>query len=261
MRRYWRIYRTFLRSSLARELEFRANFIAKLLHASVWTFFFLVSIKIIFHNTPTIGGWNEGAAITLTGAISILDAITRGLFFSLIEIPEQVRKGTLDFVVTKPVDTQFWVSTRRFNFDQIGVVIAGIIMVAYGTFSSGMHVTPLGLMAFVILLLAGSITYYAFNLMLMTTGIWLVRVDNLWVLSDSIVQVARYPADIYNSVVQRVFVFWIPLSFLATVPVRQLKDGFDPWMLALGLAWSVGFFTLSRLFWNFALRSYGSASS
>ena len=42
MGRYWKIYRTFFTSSLARELEFRANFFAKVLQNGVWIFFFLM---------------------------------------------------------------------------------------------------------------------------------------------------------------------------------------------------------------------------
>ena len=97
--------------------------------------------------------------------------------------------------------------------------------------------------------------------MLMTTGIWLVRVDNLWVLGDTVMQVARYPLDIYSSGLQRILTFIVPLAFLATIPARQLKDGFDPLMLALGVCWALGFLIISRLFWNFALSHYGSASS
>ena len=103
--------------------------------------------------------------------------------------------------------------------------------------------------------------YYSFNLALMTLGVWLVRVDNLWVLGESIMQIARYPVDIYQGILKRLFVYAVPLAFLATMPARQLVLGFDGAMLMLGIAWAAVFLILSRVFWRFAMRHYTSASS
>lgn len=261
MGRYWRIYSAFLKSSFARDLEFRVNFLAKIAHNLIWTLFFVVILLVIYAKTPMLAGWSQGASYVLAGTIFILDAFTRGLFFSLTEIPESVRKGTLDFVVTKPVDSQFWVSTRRFNFEQLGVLLGGLAMIVVGIGMAELPVTALGLLSYIALTICAILIFYAFNLAMMTLGIWLVRVDNLWVLADSIVQVARYPIDIFGFGVQRFLLFVIPLGFLATIPARQLKDGFDPAMLGLGLLWTAVLMIGARQFWKFALRSYGSASS
>ena len=95
----------------------------------------------------------------------------------------------------------------------------------------------------------------------MTLGIWLVRVDNLWVLGESVMQVSRYPLDIYSGGLQRVFTFVLPLAFLATMPARQLVLEPDVRMVALGVVWAATSFLGARIFWNFALKHYASASS
>jgi len=259
--RYWRIYRTFFVSSLARELEFRANFFAKIAQNVVWIGFFLLIVLVIYRNTDSVAGWNRGDAFVLAATCFVMNAIVSALFMSLQEIPEQVRRGTLDFVITKPVDTQFWVSTRKFNFDQIGTLFAGIAMVWIGVSTSGVHPGAAQWFAYVVLLLAATLLFYAFNMALMTLGIWLVRVDNLWVLGETVMQVARYPLDIYSTGLQRMFTYFVPLAFLATVPSSQLVKGYNAGMLGLGVAWSLAALLFSRWFWNFALRHYSSASS
>ncbi|HRI43734.1 MAG TPA: ABC-2 family transporter protein [Fimbriimonadaceae bacterium] len=261
MGRYWRIYRTFFVSSLARELEFRANFFAKIAQNVVWIGFFLLIVLVIYRNTDSVAGWNRGDAFVLAATCFVMNAIVSALFMSLQEIPEQVRRGTLDFVITKPVDTQFWVSTRKFNFDQIGTLFAGIAMVWIGVSTSGVHPGAAQWFAYVVLLLAATLLFYAFNMALMTLGIWLVRVDNLWVLGETVMQVARYPLDIYSTGLQRMFTYFVPLAFLATVPSSQLVKGYNAGMLGLGVAWSLAALLFSRWFWNFALRHYSSASS
>ncbi len=261
MSRYWRIYRTFFVSSFARELEFRANFFAKVLQNLVWIGFFILILLVIYRNTDSVAGWSRNDAFILAATCFLMNAFSTGLFFSLVEVPEQVRLGTLDFVITKPIDSQFWVSTRRFNFNEIGVLTAGLVMIVYGIYQGGFSPALAQWAAYAVLLLSSLAIFYAFNLSLMTLGIWLVRVDNLWVLGESILQIARYPMDIYQGVLQRMFVFVVPLAFLATMPAKQLIRGFDGPMVLLGVAWAAVFLVLSRLFWRFALRHYTSASS
>jgi ABC-2 type transport system permease protein len=259
--RYWKIYRTFFVTSFRRELEFRANFFAKIFQNLMWTFFFVMILLVVYRNTDSVAGWSRGEAFILASTLFLMEALTTAFFPSLQEIPTQVRMGTLDFVVSKPVDSQFWISTRRFNFDQIGTLLAGFAMLAIGISSTNLHPGPLAWAAFGLLALSSVVIYYSFLLALMTSGIWLVRVDNLWVLGESVKQVARFPLDIYSLGLQRILTFVVPMAFLATVPARQLVNGFDPIMLAVGLAWGLTAFWLSRRFWRFAMRHYGSASS
>lgn len=261
MRRYWQIYRTFFSTSLARELEFRANFFAKILQNAIWIFFFLMILLVIYRNADSVAGWSRGDAFILAATVFMMNSIFTAFFFSLNEIPQHVRQGTLDFIITKPVDTQFWISIRKFEFGQIGTFIAGTIMVVVGVLSAHLHPGFLQWFAYVTLVIASLLIFYSFNLILMTTGIWLVRVDNLWVLGETLTQIARFPIDIYSVGLRRVFVYFVPLAFIATIPSSQLKNGFDPKMLALGIVWAAAFFVIARWFWRFALTHYTSASS
>jgi len=261
MARYWRIYRTFFTSSLARELEFRANFLAKIAQNCLWIGFFLLIILVIFRNTNSIAGWSRGDTFILAATCFLMNAIVQAFFMSLMEIPEQVRRGTLDFVITKPVDTQFWVSLRRFNFDQVGTLLAGAVLIVIGVIQSLLTPSPLQWVAYLLLTLFATTLFYSFNLALMTLGIWLVRVDNLWVLGETIMQVARYPIDIFSAGLQRVLTFILPLAFLATIPARQLTRAIEWPMVAVGGMYAIGTFILARFFWRFALKHYGSASS
>lgn len=261
MGRYWRVYRAFFGSSLAREMEFRVNFFANVLVSAFWAVFALLILLVIFRNTNRIAGWSRGDALVLAGTVFLVDGIAGVFVRYVMEIPSQVRLGTLDFVVTKPIDAQFWVSLRRVNFGSLGMLLAGFAMLAAGLIERGASPGPLQWVGYLGLLLAALAVYYSFNLALMTTGIWLVRVENLWVLTETVLQVARYPIDIYGAGLVRFFTYAVPLAFLATIPSRQLVSGFDPGMVALGLAWAAAGLFLSRAFWRYALRHYTSASS
>jgi ABC-2 type transport system permease protein len=95
----------------------------------------------------------------------------------------------------------------------------------------------------------------------MTTSIWFVRVDNLWVLGHTVFEIARFPMDIFGTRMKLALTYCVPFAFLATVPARALLGDLPWYMVAIGVAWALLSFMLSRWFLTFALRSYSSASS
>jgi ABC-2 type transport system permease protein len=226
-----------------------------------WVFFFVMLLLVIYGNTESVAGWGRGEAFILSASCFLMTALHNGMFMSLHEIPEAVRKGTLDYVLTKPVDSQFWVSCRRFNFDRIGSLTVGIVMVGLGVAQSGLHPSPEQWLAYLLGVASSIAIFYGLNLMMMTLGVWLVRVDNLWVLSETLLDVARYPLDIFPLPVQRFFTYALPMAFLATIPARQLAMGLDAQMAGLAAVWGLVFLLAARAFWRFATRNYTSASS
>jgi ABC-2 type transport system permease protein len=258
MARYWRVYRAFVRSALIRELEFKANFFAKIGQNVVWIGFFVLLISVFFGKSNQLAGWNRGEALVLGATVFIMNSLTTALFPALNEISEMVRTGTLDFVITRPIDSQFWVSMRKFNFDQIGTLLAGLAMLAIGI---GRWPTLVSLSAYVLSVGISLALFYALSLVLMTTSVWFIRLDNLFVLTESVSNVARFPLGIYPTGLQRFLTYGIPFAFLGTIPTGQLMRHVDLILLGWGVGWAVVALVASRYFWQFALARYGSASS
>lgn len=261
MRRLWRVYRVFFTSSLAREMEFRANFFAKILQNAVWAGFFVLVLLAIYHNTPEVAGWNRGMAFLLTATVFLVSGLTGALTMGLMEIPSQVRMGTLDFVLARPIDQQFWVSLRRFNFDQFGTLGAGLLLVAVGLPQSGLSPSPGAWLAYALMVLGGAVLFYCLNLVLMTLGIWWVRVDNLWVLGETAMSVSRFPLEIFPRAAIWTFTFLVPVALFAALPTQQLVRGVQPQDLVVSILWTAVALVGSRAFWKYALRHYSSASS
>ena len=75
------------------------------------------------------------------------------------------------------------------------------------------------------MMICGLVLFYSINLILMTTAFWLVRLDNLMILSDTLFSIARTPIDIFRRlgpVAPFVLTYIIPLAFLAAMPVKLL---------------------------------------
>ncbi|MBI1334647.1 MAG: ABC-2 family transporter protein [Armatimonadetes bacterium] len=261
VRRYWKIYSTFFKTSFARELQFRANFIAKILQNMTWFGFFLVILFVVYGQVKTVAGWDQRGAQILGATLYIVGSFSNLLTYSVLEIPDHVRNGTLDFIITKPVDSQFWISMRKFNFAEIGSLLGGVTLVVISLI--GFHPFPSAyqFLLYVIGVICAAVNLYGFQLLLMTTGIYFIRIDNLWVLGETITGLGRYPMDIYPNGLRFLLSFVLPVAFFSYFPSLQLVNGANPMVTIEGVLISAAFFLLSRLWWRYSMRHYSSASS
>src|SRR5262249_11940024 len=110
--RYWRLFRIQVRSSVLLGLQYRADFVLDGLVSLFWTLTALVPLFTVFPLRQTVAGWTFEEALLVTGWFTLLEAILEGAINpSLTAVVEHIRKGTLDFVLLKPADAQFLVST------------------------------------------------------------------------------------------------------------------------------------------------------
>lgn len=262
IRRYGRLFRVFVRTCVVREMEFRGNFWAGTFLGVAWVAAYLVLARVIYANTHAVAGWKQGEAVMLMGTYTLASGLVAVLFQrNLAELPSQVRMGTFDFILVKPVNSQFFISLRYLGFTDIGTVLASIVLVWYGAALGGVRVSPEGVALYVFLLFCGIVIYYSIYLILMSTAFWFVRVENLWTLAESTFQVARTPMNVYGDIAMKVFTFVVPLIFIAQVPTEALASRANTTYLAVAVVMSAVLFVASSAFWRFATRFYTSASS
>ena len=226
-----------------------------------WFGFFLVVLFVVYAKVQTIAGWNRTDAQILGATLYIVGSLNNLLTFSVLEIPQHVRQGTLDFIVTKPVDSQFWVSMRKFNFAELGSFAGGVTLVVLSLIASHVHPSAMQISLYLFGILCAVVNLYGFQLMLMTTGIYFIRIDNLWVLGETVTGLGRYPMDIYPNGLRFILTFMLPVAFFAYFPANQLVHGVNFVAAAEGFLLSTVFFALSRLWWRYSMRHYSSASS
>src|SRR5579883_482714 len=256
MKRHLRLYAAFWRNCLRQAAEFRVNFWVNLLTNMGWMASLVVFLAIIFRNTNLVGGWTEPEMFVLFGTYSLLRGVSNTLFYSnLSQLPEFIRMGTMDFILTKPVNSQFYVSLRYVSLDDLGQSFGALFVIAYGWNALHHGVPSLASIGGYFLLLAcGLVLFYSLNMLLMTFAFWLVRLDNLMVLADTVFQIARTPVNIFNKLhplAPFFLTYVLPLAFLAAMPVQALfarVDLGDALLAAFLLA--LFFLMASILFWR-----------
>jgi ABC-2 type transport system permease protein len=261
MRKYLRLVRLFWATSISAEMEYRINFLLSSLSSIGNLGGSIFTLTLFYQHGGTLGGWPWVEALLVLGLFTVLQGLSRMfLNANLSRIVEHVRTGTLDFVLLKPIDSQFWLSLRRVSPWGSPDVVFGLSIITYAGYRLNLSaidcllaLLPIGLSLMIL---------YSLWYIIATTTIWYVKIYNVTEVLQSLLGAGRFPIQAFPPGVYRfVFSFVVPVAFLTTVPAEALLGRAAPSELGLASALAFGLFVFSRFFWRFALRSYTSASS
>lgn len=283
MTTYFRILRTWLRNSLVRDISFRTDFFLQCISSTAWAVMNFALFKLIYRFTDSIGrgtGWEEAGFFVFLGTVWIINALIQTFFMSNFdEFSEQIRTGSLDFALLKPVDTQFLISFPRTNWSQLPNLVLGAAVVIW--YVRELALDPArgydwhwySLPVYLFFVLCGLAILYSVMIALASTSIWLGRNQNLYDFWFYITNFYRYPMEIYQRGrigwgLWGTFTFLVPVLVVSNVPARILAQPLGPvwgtweWLLAgYAVFAALASLYLSRQVFQLALKSYRSASS
>ena len=183
-------------------------------------------------------------------------------------VVEQIRQGTLDFVLLKPADTQFLVSTTRFEPWKIVDVLAGAGIMAWAFHLLGQAPTAAGAALSLALFACSLIVLYSLWILVVSAAFWVVRLDNLAFLFTSVLDFARWPVTFFRPAWRLFFSVVVPIGLMTTYPAQALlgwvspeTGGLGARTAALAALGSVAFAGGARWVWTRAIATYTSASS
>jgi ABC-2 type transport system permease protein len=262
LRRYASLLRVQLRASLLLGMQYRADFLVDGAISLFWAITALIPLFVIFSHRETVAGWSFGKALLVTGWFTLLEALLEGAINpSLTSVVEHVRKGTLDFVLLKPADAQFLVSTSRFEPWRATNILTALAIFIYAFTRLGHGPALLGLLGAAALLVTSTIILYSLWILTVSAAFYVVKVDNLTYLFNSVFDAARWPVSVFRGVMKFVFTFVIPLAVMTTFPAQALLGELTSgtWAIALGAA--CVFAWVARRVWLRSIAAYTSASS
>jgi ABC-2 type transport system permease protein len=278
---YLRIFQTFARNSLIRDMTFRTNFILQIVSSLGWTAMNVGFYQIIFKYTPSIGqdsGWDQDRFFLFFATTLIINSLVQAFFMpNAEEFSELIRTGGLDFALLKPIDTQFLVTLQKVDWSSVSNFIAGCLIAVLSLYRLANHeVDPMipSLVSVVLYLFfigCGVAIMYSLMICLSATSIWLGRNQTLYDFWFYITNFSRYPMEMYNhgwgGAMYGIFTFVIPVLVVVNIPARILARPVNPpgadhwWLVGWTLVATAMSLYFSRQIFRLALASYRSASS
>jgi ABC-2 type transport system permease protein len=261
MKKYFFLYLSFIRAGFIADMEYRANFIFRVATDVIWYVAQVLGFEVIFEHTKIIGTWNLAQTRVFLGLLFVVDALYMiALSDNLDRLTDRVRKGDLDLLLPKPVNSQFMVSLQRVSTSLISnFVIASIYF--FWCFFALPEPNVLRLLWLAILIPCGLICLYAFRFMIAATSVIFTKSDNLQFLWHQVYRLGMRPDHIYSRWLRLIVLSVLPVAMVASVPSRFVLDPPDFPLALWTIAWTGFVLWLSNRFWRYALTFYSSASS
>lgn len=245
------------------ETAYFANNWANVISTTVYTFTYLAFVHILYSNVTTIAGYtrDEMLFFTLVGQFNFytLFSWSDGNLSNLIQ---DVNRGNLDLILTRPLPHLFYVSTRRITLvrlirDSLVPIVAVYIVINWNTITLEVHNVLAGL----VVMVSGLISFHVVQFYLALPVFWkgeAQQVFNMsYVLFNQDIPYEGYPLTLRTALT--VLVPIITATALTTSVMLGKTDA--PLMAGIAVCVALVALLLRRAGWRMALRNYSSASS
>ncbi len=251
-----------LRVGVMNEFQYRVNFIVQLIQSLVSLATAVIVLTLIFRQTDELGGWSRPELLTVIGVFTIVGGIVGFVIEpNMGRLISDIRLGTFDYLLTKPVDSQLLVSVREFRLWRLTDVVVGIGVAAWGVSSGGAGFGLAELGGFLVTIVAGCLALYCTWLLLTTSAFWFVRMEQLQELFTGLYRAGQYPVGIYPGWLRVSLSYLVPLGFAITVPAEALTGRLTIARLLITVGFSAAMLLVTRVIWRFGVRHYSGASA
>jgi ABC-2 type transport system permease protein len=260
MQRYLNVLKLSWSAAIASELEYRVNFLIATLSSMGNLAGSLFGLFLFYGNNYTFPGWSWESALIVLGIFTLLQGFSATFLApNLNRIVRHVQEGTLDFVLLKPIRSQFWLSIHTLSPWGMPDILFGCVMIGYAGTKLSLGIG--GYILSAVPLFFGLVILYSLWFMLGACSIWFVKIYNATEVLRGLLEAGRYPMAAYPTAFRFFFTFVVPVAFLTTIPAEaMLGNSQFGWVLGAAVL-ALGLFAVSTWFWRFALRFYTSASS
>jgi ABC-2 type transport system permease protein len=260
VRRYLELLRVQAKASLLLALQYRFDFFLQALLALFWSATSLVPLFVLFGVRKGVAGWSADEMLVVVGFFTLLKGVLSAVIQpSLTQAVDHIRKGTLDFLLLKPADAQFTISTARFELAHFADVLAGLGIAAWALARVG-HTPSLADLTLVVALLACALAIlYGMWIFVVSLAFRFVKLDNMNYLFVSLFEAARWPSSVFRGALSVLFTFVIPLALMTTYPALALLGRASAHHVITTVVVASCVLALSRFIWLRSIRQYTGA--
>jgi ABC-2 type transport system permease protein len=263
------LYLRLLRVQYRAQLQYRASFVFQLIGAGLVTVTEFASLAFVMVQFNGIGGWTVGEVAFLYGLVEIafgaMDMIFSG--FDPARFGQEVRKGTFDQIMLRPIPLLTQVLGSDFALRRIGKIVLGGAIFGLSLALTGIAWTPVkGALAALSVI---SMIFFFGGLFIIGAAVTFWTVESIEILNIVTYGGAftlSHPMHVYPGWIRGFFTFVLPGIFLNYYPALYILGkpdplGFPAFAPFLAPAAGLGVFAAALAFWRFGVRHYQSTGT
>jgi len=172
-----------------------------------------------------------------------------------------VRQGSFDKTLLKPVNQRFLVSFNSIDFTLLGSLVNVVVVLSVSLTHLTINIDLLGIITFFISLICAYFIVYFVYFCVSSLSLFFVNAETFsdWLLEMT--DFDRYPAEIYGEIFRTFLFFVLPILFFAYVPTAILLNKLPRYYAGIGVLMVIWLYIISTILWKSGLKKYQSASS
>ena len=269
MRYAFGLYRRLIGVQLRSQMVYRASFLLDLLAVALSHLAEFGTLALILQRFDGIGGWRIGEVGFLYSMVStafgVMDLIFGG--FDPSFFGQQVRRGTFDRLLLRPIDITLQVLGSTFALRRLGRIAQGVAIYVIALSLLDVRWTLAKILYLPVVFASLVLFFGALFIIGATITFWTVEsieAVNIFTYGGS--EMISYPMHIYQQGLRRFFTYVVPAIFLNYYPALYFLDkpdplGLPPFAPFLAPVVGIGTMAVALAFWQFGIRHYQSTGT
>lgn len=216
-------------ASLRSQMQYRWSFLADVAGNMVALVTEFAAIVVLFRHVPTLGQWSLPEVAFLYGTAEAALGAAKVLFAGFDTVPDLVRTGDFDALLTRPRSTFLQVLALELRLRHLARLGQAAPVLAWGLIQLDPGWGP-GQWAFLAWTILWGAAFFASLFVIgAALSFWTVEsleVVNIFTYGGS--AMASYPMSIYAQGLREFFTFLVPLAFVNYYPALYLLGKPDP---------------------------------
>ncbi len=265
MKRYIKILFHLLVFQTKYFFAYRTNALLRFFHFPSYVLGSYLVIAITYNSTNSVFGWNKNEAIILFLVYQLMLALSYIFYFDggvRNFLYSAVRLGQFDFVLTKPINSQFLAMFGQPKVDGLSSILTIIGLIFW--FKPFLNINIGGWLnvgLFVIFLIIGFISYYLFCSSVATSALYYTTSGEVAEIMNKFEEAGQRPMMIYPTPMYWAALTIVPFGLTAYLPVAILLGKAQSWEIILALSTLPLSFLVNQYLWRVGIKRYSSASS
>jgi len=214
-------------------------------------------IFLVFAKTKIIAGWSLKQVVILYLTFNFIDTFSQVLYREVYRFRPLVVSGNLDLILVKPYHPFLRVLLGGVDFLDLFLLFPYFFLLLFFIFQE--KISFFSFFLYLTLVVNGLIIATAFHIFVLALGALTTEVDNAIMIYRDILNLGRFPIEIYQQIISFIFTFIIPIGVMITFPVKALFSFLS--FNNVVFAFFISFFllSLSTKLWQIGLKKYQSA--
>ena len=258
---YLKLWLRICRLSLSKAHAYKAEAWANVFRSLTVIVPQVIAIYALYAGKGEFAGWKIEESFLILGIFNLVNYIGWSSFYVNLErLDRKIINGEWDFLMMKPISSIFSASFIDVFIYNLLLAVSGVALIIYYLIKSNFVFTLASVSKFALVLICGISIWYSLSLMSASFS-FRKPFNGIIQFAKQILNISRFPLDIWPSIVQVIFYTLIPIGFVSTVPAKVITGALSWEAVGASIGISFLFLLLARKVWNVNISKYSSTGS